>query len=60
MLGRLDVEDTDLAIEREALAASRHAAEDARSQALAALDDARHTVAACWQATFGLELELEE
>lgn len=26
----------------------------------AALDDARHTVAACWQATFGLELELEE
>jgi len=40
-LNRLDVEDADLSIEREALAASRLAAEDARAQAVNSLEDAR-------------------
>jgi chromosome segregation protein len=40
-LARLDVEDGDLSVEREALAASRLSAEDSRAQAVESLDGAR-------------------
>jgi chromosome segregation protein len=40
-LARLDVEDGDLSVEREALAASRVAAEDARAHALDSLEGTR-------------------
>jgi chromosome segregation protein len=58
-LARLDVEDGDLSVEREALAAARLAAQDARGQAIESLDGARARRAAEEAALSAARLEHE-